>query len=117
MINNSINKKMYLNNGVSITQTGEQTTSPLFSTDYIQGIMKTVLGHYIVCEFLIGTQLLETRKGYLVASGINFFTLYDVEQNVYTVCDMYSLKFVNITEYKNMEYVTNYQEEYHLNEK
>ena len=110
MNNLTNNKKVYFNENVSITQQGEQQ-SPLFSTDYIQGIMRAGLGYYITCDFLIGTQLIITKKGYLVKSGINFFTLYDPEQNVYIVCDMYSVKFVYFTEYRNMDYVLNYNEQ------
>ncbi len=116
MNNNPNYKKMYLNNDVNITQNVERGTSPLFSTDYIQGVMRLALGYYIICEFLIGTQEMVTRRGYLVASGINIFTLYDPESNIYTVCDMYSVKFVNITEYKNMEYVLNFDNQF-MNQK
>ena len=117
MNNNANYKKLYVNNDVNIAQNPEQGTSPLFSTDYIQGVMRATLGYYIICEFLIGTQEMVVRRGYLVASGINIFTLYDPEHNVYIVCDMYSVKFVNITEYSNMEYVLNYEEQMHKNKK
>lgn len=112
MNTNISNKKLTFNNGVSITQTGEQAPSPLFSTDYIQGIMRTALGYYIICDFLIGTQQIVRKQGYLVKSGINFFTLYDSEQNLYIVCDMYSVKFVYFTEYKNMDYILNFDDRF-----
>ena len=111
MNTNMNNKKMGFKNEVSITQQGEQT-SPLFSTDYIQGIMRTAIGYYIICDFLIGTQQIITKKGYLVKSGINFFTLYDPEQNVYIVCDMYSVKFVYFTEFKDMSHVVNFDDQF-----
>lgn len=104
-------KKMYQNIDVNAAQnTEQQLSSPLFTTDYMQGILRSGLGFYVICEFLIGTQEIVTKKGYLVNSGINFFTLYDPEQKVYIVCDMYSLKFIYFTEYQNMEYVTNYEQ-------
>lgn len=62
--------------------------------DNILSILKNNLGYYVVCDFLIGTERIETREGILYQSGVNFLTLYNPQYDTYTVCDIYSLKFI-----------------------
>ncbi len=58
--------------------------------------LQSSIGYYVVCDFLIGTQLLETRDGILNSVGINFIVLYQPEFDRYIVCDLYALKFITI---------------------
>ncbi|MBC8536409.1 hypothetical protein [Feifania hominis] len=60
----------------------------------IQGVLSDNIGYYVVIQFLIGTNTLVAREGVLYAVGINYVTLYDPLADNYTVCDMYSIKFV-----------------------
>lgn len=62
--------------------------------DNILSILKNNLGYYVVCDFLIGTERIETREGLLYSSGVNFLTLFHPQNRTYTVCDIYSLKFI-----------------------
>ena len=57
-------------------------------------ILSQNLGQYVVVDFLIGTDRLETREGILYSSGINFLSLYDPIDDRYIVCDLYAVKFV-----------------------
>lgn len=58
--------------------------------------LQTSIGYYVSCEFLIGTQILETRDGILAKVGTNFLTLYQPNLERYIVCDLYALKFITI---------------------
>lgn len=58
--------------------------------------LQTSIGYYVSCDFLIGTQIIETRDGILAKVGTNFLTLYQPNLERYIVCDLYSLKFITI---------------------
>lgn len=88
--------------GTQGAQTGnEQVEVPAredFNTEALQGSMQQILsenlGKYVVCEFLIGTQNLVQRQGYLYSVGISFIVLNDVLNDEYIVCDIFAIKFV-----------------------
>ena len=58
--------------------------------------LQTSIGYYVSCDFLIGTQMVETRDGILAKVGTNFITLYQPNLDRYIICDLYSLKFITI---------------------
>ena len=80
------------------TDTPEQIENPQSNEEVFNGSFASILmnniGYYVVVDFLIGTNSIVTREGILYASGINFLTLYDPSEETYTVCDLYSVKFV-----------------------
>lgn len=97
---------------VEMTQDQEeqqQNNSVLFSRSYIQGVLNEVKGYYVIIEFLVGTQQLVEKRGYISDVGINFVTLFDPENKIFIVCDMYSVKFVNITMYKDKGYIEEFK--------
>ena len=79
----------------------------VYETDTLSGILASSLGSYVICEFLIGTTLLERREGILYQSGVNFFTLYQREEDRYLVCDLYSLKFIYFYDVVNNNHQNN----------
>ena len=62
----------------------------------IQQIMRDNIGQYMDVEFLIGTTGLTTRSGQLTNVGVSYIVLYDRSKDRYTICDLYSIKFVTI---------------------
>lgn len=62
----------------------------------IQQIMRDNIGQYMDVEFLIGTGSLTTRSGLLTNVGVSYIVLYDRSKDRYTICDLYSIKFVTI---------------------
>ena len=62
----------------------------------IQQIMRDNIGEYMDVEFLIGTTGLTTRSGQLTNVGVSYIVLYDRSKDRYTICDLYSVKFVTI---------------------
>ncbi len=78
-----------------------QNFQPNPNQSYDQAMMlaeqlQTSIGLYVSCDFLIGTQILETRDGILAKVGTNFLTIYQPNLERYIVCDLYALKFVTI---------------------
>lgn len=64
----------------------------------LQQILTDNIGQYVVVEFLIGTQNMTTREGILYFVGVSYIVLYDEQNNQYTICDLFSIKFVTFFE-------------------
>jgi hypothetical protein len=65
-------------------------------TDYTQGYLKTQIGKRMRVTFLLGTNLIQDRSGVLTDVGISYIILREDETNRPVLCDIYSVKFVNI---------------------
>ena len=78
--------------------TTEQIENPQSNVDVYEGSMISILrqntGYYVVCEFVVGQGTLVRKEGILYSSGLNFFTLYQAEEDRYVVCDIFSVKFI-----------------------
>lgn len=59
-----------------------------------QELLSASKGHFVVCNFLIGTNHISTLSGYLINVGPNYFILRNPCNGVEITCDIYSLKFV-----------------------
>ncbi len=59
-----------------------------------QQTLADLMGYYVICELLIGVERLVLRQGFLIDVGESFFTLYDTDTLSYTICDLYSVKFI-----------------------
>lgn len=60
----------------------------------IQQVLAMNKGEAVVCEFLIGASNLVNKSGILYAVADKYFVLYHPNNDTYTVCDIYSVKFV-----------------------
>ena len=65
-------------------------------TDYTQGYLRSQIGKRMRVTFLLGTNLIQDRTGVLEEVGISYITLRDDETSNLVMCDIYSIKFVNI---------------------
>lgn len=65
-------------------------------TEYTQGYLKTQIGKRVRVTFLIGTNTIQDRDGILEKVGISYIILRETETNNKVLCDIYSIKFVNI---------------------
>ena len=89
---------------ISMPQTqlspGEFEISPGSPTnlgiEYTQGYLKTQIGKRVRVTFLIGTNLIQDRTGTLLQVGISYIILRETDTNSKVLCDIYSIKFVNI---------------------
>ena len=79
------------------SQTLNISTSPRATdTAYLQGYLQQHLGKYVQIYFVVGTQQNAQRDGILNEIGTNFLVIREVGSNRLIVCDLYSVKFVNI---------------------
>ncbi len=60
----------------------------------IQQILAENIGAYVVVEFLIGTDRITRKQGYLYHVGTSYITLYDDDNENFILCDIFSVKFV-----------------------
>ena len=83
----------------------DQQATPIPDTDgdgvanYRDSLLEALndsLGYYVVCEFIIGTSGLTEKSGILYNVGRNSLVLQDPRRDIYTICDLYSLKFVTV---------------------
>ena len=64
--------------------------------EYTQGYLKTQIGKRMRVTFLLGTNLLQDREGTLEKVGISYIIIREIDTNVRTLCDIYSIKFAAI---------------------
>jgi len=77
---------------------GEIQPGPPPTTDinYIPGYLASNIGRNVRAEFIVGSYQYTDKTGRLVAVGVNYFVLEDVNSRTLIMCDLYSVKFVTI---------------------
>jgi len=78
-----------------VMQPGAPVTQDI---QYTQGFLETQRGKYVSIDFLIGTNLFIDREGILEEVGISYIVLREPATNTRVMCDIYSIKFVEIFE-------------------
>lgn len=74
-------------------QMPETLTNPAFTAGYL----RTQIGKLMRVEFLIGNSITD-RVGRLAEVGASFIILQALETNTRYMCDLFSIKFVNIVD-------------------
>ncbi len=64
--------------------------------DSLLDALQRSIGYLVLCEFTIGTGNLQQKRGILYNVGRNSLVLQDPRRQLYTVCDLYSLKFMTV---------------------
>lgn len=85
------NSGMAFDGGIS-----RQGPPPVMSPEYIPGFLVGNIGKLVRAEFVIGTTQYLDKTGILIEVGVNFFVLQDVASQTRIMCDLYSVRFVNI---------------------
>lgn len=83
------------NEEINIRQTEPET---LINTAYTPAFLKRYIGKLVRIEFLIGTAYLEDRSGILMEVGASYVLLRSIQDNNLLYCDIYSIKFVTISQ-------------------
>lgn len=78
------------------TLEGAQPEPVLAGRDYTQGYLRSIIGRRIRVTFLIGTNIMMDRSGVLSEVGVSYLILTEPDSGVRTLCDLYSIKFVDI---------------------
>ena len=64
---------------------------------YLQEYLKTMIGRFMRVDFLIGNDTTVSKEGILKEVGTDYIVLEMLQTNDILVCDLYSVKFVEIT--------------------
>lgn len=64
------------------------------SIQYLNGFIRSQVGRNVSIEFLVGTNQIVTKEGFLVAVGANFILLNQKGTNDILACDFYNIKFI-----------------------
>lgn len=78
------------------TAPASPTSPTTIGTDYTQGYLRSQIGKRMGVTFLLGTNIIQDRVGVLEDVGIDFILLREDETSNLVMCDIYSIKFVNI---------------------
>lgn len=81
---------------VPISPFNQPEAQTLYNDEYLNSVLQKFIGQKVQVEFLIGTNTLLDRTGYLLEVGSNYILLNELEQDDILVCDFYSIKFVRV---------------------
>ena len=71
---------------------------------YTPAFLRQQIGKLLRVEFLIGTNNLVDRIGILEDVGVSYILLRSLENNNLVYCDLYSIKFVTISDFMSRRY-------------
>ena len=64
------------------------------SIQYLNGFIRTQIGRRITVTFLVGSNLIEEKSGFLLGVGANYILINELDTNDLTACDFYNIKFI-----------------------
>ena len=98
-------------------QINENSPEILTNNIYTPAFLRQNIGKLMRVEFLIGTNNLTDRIGILEDVGASYILLRALESNNVVYADIYSIKFITISDYNNYNssYNSNYNNNYNNN--
>ena len=93
-INNNSRQSVQLNND---TTTPSNMPENLTNSIYTPAFLRNYIGKLVKVEFLIGTNNMQDRIGILLDVGASYIVLRSVQDNNLLYCDIFSIKFVTIS--------------------
>lgn len=85
-------------------QINENSPEILTNNIYTPGFLRENIGKLMRVEFLIGTNTLTDRIGILEDVGASYILLRSLQSNEITYADIYSIKFITISDYPTNRY-------------
>ena len=64
------------------------------SIQYLNGFIRTQIGRRVSIDFLVGSNSLVTKQGYLLGVASNYIIINELDTNDITTCDFYNIKFI-----------------------
>lgn len=86
-----------MENEESILNDSQNIPESLKNSIYTPAFLRRHIGRLVKVEFLIGTNYLEDRTGILLEVGASYIVLRAVQDNNLLYCDIFSIKFVTIS--------------------
>lgn len=66
------------------------------SIQFLNGFIRTQIGRHVQVDFLVGSNTVTTKNGYLLGVGANYILINELDTNDITACDFYNIKFIRI---------------------
>ena len=85
-------------------QINPNTPEILTNNIYTPAFLREQMGQLMRVEFLIGTNNLTDRIGILEDVGASYILLRSLQSNEVTFADIYSIKFITISDYPQSRY-------------
>ncbi|MCD8025989.1 MAG: hypothetical protein LUF33_03395 [Clostridiales bacterium] len=64
------------------------------SIQYLNGFIRTQIGRRVSIDFLVGSNTIVTKSGYLLGVAANYILLNELDTNDLTTCDFFNIKFI-----------------------
>lgn len=81
-------------NGAFITDYANPYPVTRENLQYLNGFIRTQIGRRITIDFLIGSNNMVSKSGYLLAVASNYILINELDTNDITACDFYNIKFI-----------------------
>ena len=108
MVFNNYRKDDVFMNDEDNVQITSNSPDVLTNNMYTPAFLRQQIGKLLRVEFLIGTNNLVDRIGFLEDVGVSYILLRSIESNTLVYCDLYSIKFVTISDYTDNRYSYGY---------
>lgn len=80
--------------GMSITDFANPYPVTPESIQYLNGFIRTQIGRRVTIDFLVGSDNMVSKSGYLLGVAQNYILLNELDTNDITTCDFYNIKFI-----------------------
>lgn len=64
------------------------------SLQYLNGFLRTQIGRRVSIDFLVGSNTIITKTGFLLGVATNYILINELDTNDLTTCDFYNIKFI-----------------------
>lgn len=64
------------------------------SLQYLNGFIRTQIGRRVSIDFLVGSNTIVTKSGFLLGVAANYILINELDTNDITTCDFYNIKFI-----------------------
>lgn len=64
------------------------------SLQYLNGFLRTQIGRRVSIDFLVGSNTIITKSGFLLGVASNYILINELDTNDLTTCDFYNIKFI-----------------------
>lgn len=64
------------------------------SIQYLNGFLRTQIGRRVTIDFLVGSNSIVSKSGYLLGVAANYIVINELDTNDITTCDFYNIKFI-----------------------
>ncbi|MEE0868290.1 MAG: hypothetical protein U0L70_00705 [Ruminococcus sp.] len=81
-----------LMDGITDTQHPYPVTAE--SLQYLNGFLRTQIGRRVSIDFLVGSNSIVTKSGFLLGVASNYILINELDTNDLTTCDFYNIKFI-----------------------